>query len=177
MPSVPALGPEMSCLRYFFGAGESELLVASANPAVADGNGHLAAGEQTDARDFARADHAAVEQVIGRLVVGPVIAGVIDFDGETSARRRDRGFFDHDLIRKHCPPARADKCRVVGFGRLIEGVLAEETGNRLRELIDEIVFGGDALAVVNGSGIGHGGSGSERVGALSGTSETRMETC
>src|SRR5271166_136326 len=39
--------------RHCFSAGEGELLVASADAAVADGHGHLAARNQTDARYFA----------------------------------------------------------------------------------------------------------------------------
>ena len=47
-------------------------------------------------------------------------------------------------------------------------MLTEEIGNGTWELLDEIVFGGNALAVMNGSGIGHGGAGSERVGCIVG---------
>ena len=39
--------------RNLFRAGESELLVPSADATVADGHGHLAAGDQTDTRYFA----------------------------------------------------------------------------------------------------------------------------
>ena len=35
--------------RYFFGAGQGELLVASADAAITNSHGHLAAGDQTDA--------------------------------------------------------------------------------------------------------------------------------
>ena len=44
--------------RYLFGAGQSELLVASADAAVADGDGHFAAGDQADAGDFSFEDRA-----------------------------------------------------------------------------------------------------------------------
>src|ERR1700687_6102771 len=44
----------------------------------------------------------------------------------------------------------------------------KKIGNGTGELIDEVVFGGDALAVTDGSGIGHGGAGGERVGRIVG---------
>jgi len=57
------------------------------------------------------------------------------------------------------------------------GRLTEEIGNGTWELLDEIVFAAMALAVMNGSGIGHGGAGASASGVSSGTSETRIETC
>src|SRR6202158_2944002 len=44
----------------------------------------------------------------------------------------------------------------------------KKIGNGTGELIDEVVFGGDALAVTDGSGIVHGGAGGERVGRIVG---------
>src|ERR1019366_9180032 len=154
--------------RYWFGAGEGELLIASADAAVADGHGHLAAGDQTDARYGAAQFVQTIEQVGGGFVVGPVVAGVIDFDGETGAGGGYGSFIDGDLVREHGPPASTDESGVVGFWRLVEGMPKEKIGNGFGELIDEVVFGGDALAVMDGSGIGHGGAGGERVGCIVG---------
>ena len=119
--------------RYLFGAGEGELLVASADATVADGHGHLAAGDQADARYCAAQFAQAVEQVVGGFVVGPVVAGVIDFDGETGAGGGCGGFIDGHFVREHGPPASADESGVVGFGRLVESMLAEKTRLRISE--------------------------------------------
>src|SRR5713226_3728596 len=154
--------------RDRFGVGKGELLIASAGASVADGHGHLAAGDQTDARDFASQVAQTVEQVGGCFVVGPVVAGVIDFDGETGAGGGGGGFIDGYFVGEYGPPARANESGVVGFGGLVERMPMEEVGNGFWELIDEIVFGGDPLAVLNGSGIGHGGAGGERVGRIVG---------
>ena len=154
--------------RYLFGAGEGELLVASADATVADGHGHLAAGDQADARYGAAQFAQTVEQVGGGFVVGPVVAGVIDFNGETGAGGGYGSFIDGHFVREHGPPARADESGIVGFWRLVESMLTEKIGYGFGELIDKVVFGGDALAVMDGSGIGHGGAGGERVGCIVG---------
>src|SRR6266852_4857387 len=154
--------------RYWFGAGQRELLIASADASVADGHGHLAARDQTDAGNFASQFAQTGEQVGGSFFVGPVVAGVIDFDGETGAGGASGSFIAGNFVREHGPPASADESGVVGFGRLVERMLTKKIGNGTGELIDEIVFGGDAVAVMNGSGIGHGGAGGERVGCIVG---------
>src|SRR5208283_595138 len=112
--------------RYLFGAGESELLVAPARAAIAYGDSYLAAGDQTDARHFAAKLPKTVEQVRGGLVVGPIVAGVIDFDGETGAHCVCGSLIDGNFIREHGPPARTNESRVIGLGRLVERVLAKE---------------------------------------------------
>src|ERR1019366_3252843 len=166
--TVDAVGPGaehvnvLSC--YLFSTGEGELLIASADATISNGHGNLATRDQTDARYIAAQFPQTVKQVVGGFVIGPVIAGVMDFNGKTSVGGGYGGFIDSDLIREHGPPARADERGVVRFWRLVEGMLAEEIGDGCGKLIDEVVFGGDGLAVLDGSGIGHSGAGGERVG-------------
>src|SRR5208337_1766162 len=62
------------------------------------------------------------------------------------------------------PPAGAHEGGIVGLGSFFEGALAEEVGNGRWKLRDQIVVRGNALAVVDGSGIGHGGARGEGVG-------------
>jgi hypothetical protein len=56
-------------------------------------------------------------------------------------------------------------------------MLTKQIGDRFRELIDQAVFRGDALAVVMDVESGMVGPEASASGVASGTSETRIETC
>ena len=113
----------------------------------------------------ARAQFAQlVQEIVSGFLVVPVIAGVVDFDREAGNFGGSGCFIESNFVGENGPPAGPDKSWVVGFGSFFERVLAEEIGGRGRELGEQIVFGGDALAIVNAGGVGHGRAGGERVG-------------
>ena len=71
-----------------------------------------------------------IQKIVGGFLVGPVVAGVVDFDGEAGGVGRCGGFIDRHFVGEHGPPAGADKRRIIGFRSLFEGVLTEEIGGR-----------------------------------------------
>src|ERR1700691_4781005 len=60
--------------RYLFGAGEGKLLVASSDTPFANGNRHLAAGDQADTGVAASQLAQTVKQMSGSFIVRPVVA-------------------------------------------------------------------------------------------------------
>src|SRR5579862_412417 len=82
----------------WFGTSERELLIASADATVADGHRYFPTREQTDSRHFAAQFPDPPDQISRRFFVGPIVAGIVDFDGKACPRSSDRSLVECNFI-------------------------------------------------------------------------------
>src|SRR5215469_8435511 len=113
------------------------MLVAPASAAgIPDLYRNLAAADNARAGNLALQAADAIDQIIRRFRIVPIVARMIDLHGEAVlCRGRRRGAFG-GRARKYGPPPRAPKSRIVLVGRLLEGMAIEQLSYRSREFLE-----------------------------------------
>src|SRR5579864_6377969 len=85
--------------RNFFGAGQRKLLVPTAHAAICHFDCDLSTGNQAHALRPLSQLAQTLQQIISRLLVTPVITGIIHVHRESRGAGRDGSFLDRCLVR------------------------------------------------------------------------------